>query len=204
MPPRARRSTRLTYTFTAPDRQFRCELQCGRCTATTTTGGQCSKRTCVGVPLCWMHLLRDGHLRIKTSTVPGANKGLFAVKRGAGRDGVVFRRGDLITRYHGERLSEAQVDARYGESNAYTAPYAVHVVDDLFENGACVRGVGSMVNHARGARANAKLDVGRGRESVLRATKVIRNGQEIFIDYGSDYRLDEPVSSRTARRAAPR
>ena len=49
-----------------------------------------------------------------------------------------------------------------------------------------------MANHADLARANAKLTP-RG----LVATKPIYDGDEILVNYGSDYGFDEPVIGKT-------
>lgn len=189
----------LVYSFAAPPNvRFTCPVQCGQCTATAANGQRCRKRTCVGVPMCWMHLMRESNLRIKASTLSGAGRGLFAVKRGAADTEVLFKKGDTVAPYGGELLTEREVDARYGAN--FTAPYAIKLRGDRFENGACVRGPGSMVNHVPARLANAEFRLTRDNRSRLVALKRIYNGQEVLVSYGSDYRLDEPTTSRTVRR----
>lgn len=154
----------------------------------------------MGVPRCWMHLLGESNLRIKQSAIPGANKGVFALKRGAGPNEVIFRRGDRITPYGGERVTMGMLDDRYRD---WTAPYGIAVDQnrDIYENGACMRGVGTMINHAPRNQANARF--GRvGDASWVVATRAIRNDQEILVDYGDDYRFDEPTAFSTKQRRA--
>ena len=52
-----------------------------------------------------------------------------------------------------------------------------HMQLNRYIDSACVRGVGSLINHA-----NARFSLGRDRV-VVRATKIIRQGQEILINY---------------------
>ena len=76
----------LVYSFQSTDgtHAFRCPLSCQVCEGRTKTGAPCRKRVCIGVPLCWQHLLASMHLRIKPSTHP-PGKGLFAMlSRGGG------------------------------------------------------------------------------------------------------------------------
>lgn len=194
----------LQFQFQAPGRPaFSCALQCQRCTAVSANGQQCKKTACIGVPKCWVHLLRDSSLRIKHTTLPGAarsEKGLFALQRGARAGDVVFAAGQLITPYGGERVRGAALQRRYGD---YTAKYGIQLAGNAYENGACVRGVGAIANHAPGRRANAEFVNDNGK-SKLYATRDITNGQEIFVDYGDQYLMDEPgVKSVTRRTRGP-
>lgn len=182
---------------------FGCELQCGQCKGTTRAGARCARTSCVSTPYCWTHLLKERRLRVAPSGLPGAGRGLFAADRGAAPDAVLFRKGDVIIEYGGEPLTRQQLDARYGD---FTAPYGLHVHGALYEDGACVRGPGTLTNHAPTRRANAKYafsrSLGRG---VVVATKPVRNGSEVLVNYGNDYRFDEPTqhaTRRAARRAA--
>ena len=199
--------TRLQFKFTAPNRDnFKCAIQCRRCAAVKPNGQQCRARTCMGVPYCWQHGQSEYKVRIKPSGIPGAGKGLFAASRAAAPGAVVFRRDDFIAPYGGEVITDAQLTDRYGN---YTAPYGMQVFGQRYENGACVRGPGSMANQAatRGA-ANAKLAHGRRTvDGVVQyyarvvAIKPIRNGQEILVWYGARYVFDEPGVSYQTKRA---
>ncbi len=69
--------------------------------------------------------------------------------------------------------------------------------DHRFEDGAIHRGVGTLVNQWPTAnRTNARFGVSRNR-IVLFTTKNIRNGQEIFVRYGNEYRFDEKTQYST-------
>jgi hypothetical protein len=144
--------------------------------------------------MCWQHLIKSQHLRIKESTIPGANKGLFVMSRDHGQNEIVFRRGEPIIDYGGERVTHDTLQHRYGD---YTAPYGLaegRAVDD----GACVRGTGTLANAGRGNVTNAKFQFLRPTKKFrIVATKNIRNNSEILVNYGRDYRLHEPIQFST-------
>jgi hypothetical protein len=132
------------------------------------------------------------HLRIKPSTVQNAGKGLFAVnpsdKTG---DAIVFRKDQDIIRYFGAPSTGQETYDRYGDA---LAPYtvAINVNQGLYEDAACQRGVGSLANHATQRNSNARFKIKRATSTrpaviMVTATKNIRNGHEIFINYGREY-----------------
>jgi hypothetical protein len=47
-----------------------------RCSGHTKTGARCKRRTAKS-PLCYYHLEKEDHVKIKKSTIPGAGLGLF-------------------------------------------------------------------------------------------------------------------------------
>ena len=101
---------------------------------------------------------------------------------------IVFKVGSKIIEYDGELVDSETLQERYGDE---TAPYGIHINRDRFEDGALHRGVGTLVNQSpRAAMTNARFGVSRNR-IVLFATKNIRNGQEIYVRYGNEYRFDE-------------
>jgi len=188
--------------------RFQCllhKLQCEHINA--TTGHRCRRFQIIGAVLCWQHLETDRHLRIQKSTVPHGGLGLFAFN-GAGDDAIVFSGprktrygytpGDFIIEYTGETLSNAAVNQRYRRKD--TAPYAARIDKHFIEDAACLRSAGSLANHKPHSRANARL-VSNGAVIQLVATKNIRNGAEIFIDYGGEYHLgDEGAEYRHRTR----
>lgn len=195
----------LVFSFRSPNRPlFECAVECQQCTAVSASGAQCKKRACIGVPKCWMHLLRDHSLRIKPSTIPGAGKGLFAMKRGAAANAVVFKKDAKIIDYYGDLVNRQTLDARYGD---HTAPYGIQIgTGNRYEDAACRRGVGAVANH-RGAGYNARLSY-RWQPTpaaLVKAIRPIRNGQEVLVSYGQGYLMDEAgVTHKTIRkRAAP-
>ena len=119
--------------------------------------------------------------------MPSAGLGLYAYNKTSNHD-ILFRRGDSTIKYDAERLTELQLNRRYGDDG--TAPYAVRVNKNIIEDGALQRSAGSMANHKARTYANADLTTNY-KFCSLKATKNIRNGQEIFVDYGSQYRFNE-------------
>jgi hypothetical protein len=144
----------------------------------------------IGLPYCWTHLLSEKNLRIKASTLPDAGKGLFAQKKNAGTD-IIFRKDDSIIQYQGQEIDGNQLQMRYDD---FTAPYGIQLNKGKFEDGACKRGAGNLVNHASSSsgKVNAQfvIDTRRNRV-VLKAIKNIRNDTEIFVNYGRDYGFNE-------------
>lgn len=178
--------------------QFQCALQCATCGEPTKAGHPCKRRACHGMPVCWTHCQKLYHLRTGTSTIPHAGKGLFVKVNSSFvypyPNDVVFRRGDWVCPYVGEHMTMQGIDARYGDDGE--APYSLCDGNQCVD-AACKRGWGSFANHR--AHANAEnvqyvLRVtGRGnnrtREFWLKATKNIRNNDEILANYGNIYTM---------------
>jgi hypothetical protein len=174
--------------------KFQCKIQCEQCCITKPDGGQCKRKTCIGSPYCYIHLLLVRHLRIKQSTLPNGGKGLFAMDPKATANAVVFKKGDTIIDYDGELINDNTKTARYGK---YTAPYAVECKKDCNVDCACERGVGANAN-TNPNHNNATFSVDRGRKTVkIKASKNIRNGEEIFLSYGRSFKLNEPTQHVT-------
>ena len=153
--------------------------------------------TVISLPYCWMHLRSIMHLRIKPSSIPDAGLGLWADWAGA-PNGVVYKKGDNLGYYEGEHMSQEQLAERYDNG----APYAMHVNANEAIDGALERYYLAAVNHKPRAQCNVEfLNPHQGRIRV-RATKNIMNGQELFINYGNDYRFhafDNHSTKKTRR-----
>jgi len=135
-------------------------------------------------------------LRVKPSTIVNGGRGLFADRPGPASDQPVFKKGQNIVKYYGEKISRAEMDQRY---NGFTGPYLIGLTNTQFEDGAKRRGVGSLANRNPGHN-NSNISVYRG-AATIRATKNIYNGQEIFCAYGSSFHMDEPgIISATVRK----
>lgn len=193
MPPRFR--------FRADDGSvaFQCPLQCARCEGRTRLDARCTRNTCIGTGLCWQHLLSTRNLRIKASAY---GKGLFAMLDRRTDDEalqrIVFRKGDPIIDYGGEALLMAEIFSRYAQ---FTAPYALQTTSSRAEDGACLRGIGTLVNHGVDRVANARFSISSASNNAARivAIKIIRHGQEIVINYGGAYRFGELTTHSTRR-----
>lgn len=180
------------------NRSFTCDLQCGQCEATAKNQQRCRKRTCIGVPFCWVHLLGESHLRIQASTIEGAGKGLFAMKRRAEENEIIFKPRETIIPYVGELISKDDSTERYGDR---TAAYGVERNQNQDIDAACKRGVGALANHRPTRYTNARLASSPVHGIIVVATKRIRNNQEIFINYGRHYIFNEQgVTNRTVNR----
>lgn len=115
-----------------------------------------------------------------------------------GDDAFVFLKGDLVIDYDGEKVVGAVVDSRYGE---WTAPYTVQNTDaeDLYEDAACHRGVGAIINQSK-LRPNVEfvnVGVGPDMHVSLMALRRIKNNSELMVNYNGTYALDEPTRHTT-------
>jgi len=192
---------RMRFSFTAqatgnkPYKHFSGDLKCGQCTAESESGERCSRRVCTGRKMCWQHTRSKLHLKVDKSKIAGAGKGLFAFrskKRGLSPQQLakpVFKKGDKIAKYSGQVISAATLEDRYGD---YTAPYALQVGDKIID-AALDRGIGSIFNHKPPSRSNAKFT----NTGKIIAKKPIKDGSEIYVDYGDEYKFDRNVTITT-------
>lgn len=103
-----------------------------------------------------------------------------------------------IIEYNGEKIDNDKLYRRYRDK---TGPYAFQSYDKkLLEDGACKRGVGTLINHKRGGKV--KIKPHQGKFKVF-ATQSIKNGEELFTNYGNNYRFGEGRYS-TKRKSAYR
>ena len=72
---------------------------------------------------------------------------------------VVFRKGEVVVYYGGDQCSEKTMNERYGE---FTAPYGFEgggkKGSKTNYDGACNRGLGTLVNHKPDLKANPVLN----------------------------------------------
>lgn len=178
---------------------FNAPLQCAQCTYVKPSDNQqCRRSACIGLPMCYSHIVDAFHVRIQDSTMSGAGKGLFAFRKGANPGDVVFFRKDYICPYNGEAIDAETLDARYGK---YTAPYGMQLTQSIFHDAATKRGIGSLANHKPTRDANCRLVVNqRTKETSIQALKSIKHGEELFCNYGKAFRFNEPVQYSTNRR----
>ena len=168
--------------FLDNDRTFSCQLQSVRCVSNKLNGERCKNKTVIGTPRCWRHLLKENRVRIKETEQHGL--GLFAMDpNNINGNHRVFKTNDVIVKYDGEIISFDERNTRYENK---TAPYAVLMNDGTINDGACRRGVGSLINHAPQGQANARFSFSRNENELqIKAIKNIRNGSEIRINYNA-------------------
>ncbi len=184
----------MYFHFQSDDSFFNKKLKTMRCEAVKANGQQCKNHTTIGQNYCHVHRKSMLHLQIKDSTISQAGKGLFA-----SGTGIIFRKGDRICMYNGQLIDKEELLRRYHDD---TAPYGIQLHkkngEDQYEDGALERGIGSLANHSRiKSKINARLSISHNNRAQLIATKNIRGGKEIFVNYGDDYRFDENVFTST-------
>ena len=177
------------------DRQTDLKLESNRCTGTVKSGAQCKRNVIIGQKTCHLHRVNK---KVQQSTVPAAGKGLFAYRKNAPANAIIFKNKDHITDYNGEVINTAELLRRYGD---YTGEYAIQIDRNTYEDGARTRGLGTLVNHSGNKKkVNAKFSVKRTKRIALVATKNIRNNTEIFINYGDEYQFNEPGTCNSTNR----
>jgi hypothetical protein len=164
---------------------FQCKLVSEQCSSKCRNGASCKRRVVMGLPYCWNHLLIEKHLRVKKSTIPHGGKGLYALDNSKGNE-IIFRKGDKIIEYEGERIDEEEINRRYGNTSA---PYTLNVDYDENIDCACQRGAGAIANTNKGHN-NAIFDITGNKKVYLMATKNIRNNTEIWCSYGRTYKMN--------------
>lgn len=176
------------------DFRFTCNLECRQCQGTTKAGNDCRRNTCKSLPYCHQHLKSELGLFIDTSTIRNAGNGLFTY--------TARRANEYLAPYIGKLLSVNQLNEMYGN---HIAPYAVRVSgvsddDGVYLDAACARGIAAFANHKE--NANARWAVNHQDRSIyIVATKRIKAGDEIFLDYGDEYfKENENARYRTTQR----
>jgi len=202
-------STRWSFNFNQD--MFSCDLQCTRCMFIKNNGEQCNRKTCYTLPVCWQHLIFQYKVRIgQTQLRTAAGQrfdfiGLFACDKSKEDGEVLFKKHDMIVPYVAEKADEDRLEDRYGD---FVVPYGL----DLDDAG-CVRSAASLINACQpgqknyytgpkkvlNCKNNAKFrlveemdgihlgDSPSAYFQVVCATKNIKNGDEILVDYGASY-----------------
>jgi hypothetical protein len=174
---------------------FECKINSVRCIGKNKSGQICKRRICIGTPYCFTHLPSYMHLKVKISNIPNAGKGIFAIDKTKNDNEIVFKKGDIICKYGGEFINLDEKNERYEN---YTAPYGMELSKNVFQDCACKRDVGSIVNTANYKKDNNVefiISTRPTREVKLRAKKNIYNNQELLVDYGRTYKLHENGAS---------
>ena len=175
------------FTFKVDDNhEFTCVLHSEQCQFIKQNGDRCKLKTILGSPYCFIHLKYHFHLTIKPSLIPNSGKGLFAFDPKKDANAIIFKKGDKIMEYKGELITNDELEERYGNK---TAPYSVKINKDLYQDCSCKRGSASIANTYPNHN-NATLLVHR-KKVFIKATKNIRNNEEIYLSYGRNFRLNE-------------
>jgi hypothetical protein len=190
------------FHFHYPNHEYDVQLQSWQCAHLKPDDTYCKRRVVIGLPLCYQHTASDYKLKIKESSIPNAGLGLYAYDKTKEIGDIVFdfnnrtKKGVKICPYFGEVIDEPTLISRYGQ---YTAPYGIKLNNGLYEDGARERGIGSLLNHKNKIHCNCKFSVGRDNRIYIVSTKKIKNGDELFVNYGRDYKFNDPVQTSTNR-----
>ena len=174
------------------------KLKSSTCTHIKDNGQQCKNKVVIGQPLCWIHNRTVKNVKIAISQIQEAGLGLYAFDSKENDNAIIFKKGEKICRYYGEHVDQEELVGRYGD---YTAPYGFQIRNNVFQDAAIQRGVGSLINHNR-QNKNCRFSTNTRNTMIwIVATKAIRNNKELYIDYGKDYKLNEPnVQTSTNNR----
>lgn len=199
------------FDYDCGNHALRQNIDCDRCSGRTSRNQRCSRRVCIGLPLCWQHAKKVYGVRVANSALHG--KGLFAA--------TPFSRGDWICPYGGEVITLAQMNGRY--PGDCVAPYGM-CDGNRCEDGAVRRGVGTIANGegppGRRIQTNSETVVFTRYDQVLeprrtrlqqegampvrgsmwvRATRNIPAGTEIIMNYGDEYWEDGPPTTHRTK-----
>ena len=185
-------------------------------------GKQCGRRTVIGTMICWQHLKDRHNLFIDDSNITHRvghllepiGKGLFTVVDEADPDAIIFRAGEVILYYYGFPLTDQEYEHKYGE---FTAPYTVGSKtrpDAPLVDSALFRSVAALANHRPEHSCNANFEAryptadhtGPFQYAIV-ASKNIKGGREIYVNYGRTYRINRAGSAdhitQSARKKPP-
>jgi hypothetical protein len=140
--------------------------------------GRCRRKTTITHPFCGPHTEEVQGLRVARSSIAAAGLGLHAVR--------MFAKGSILAEYSGERLSQEEYDARYEGEPMGTYGIEVdegYVLDARRTDSGIARYACDY--HGSGRRPNAEFVSDEGRVWIV-ATRTIRPGDEIFVDYGDE------------------
>ena len=147
-----------------------------QCTKIKPDGTQCKNRTLKG-PTCYIHALQRG-LRVKISSIPDAQMGLFATKD--------YRRNELIDEYKGSVI-EGPSDAIEDNKDYIISLNNNYHIDGEDPNSSFARFINDKRRHANtkftADNRNRKINV-RAKNNI-RATK--KHPKELYVSYGRDY-----------------
>ena len=130
------------FHFHTDDFNFDKKLSSRFCKFIKNNDRRCRNRCVIGLDYCHIHTKNELKLQIKNSTIAMAGKGLFAY---GNPNEIIFKKNTKICDYNGQLINEETLNERYDE---YTAPYAIKLHNNKYEDAAAVRGIGSTANHS--------------------------------------------------------
>lgn len=175
--------------------KFTCKLRSVKCCGKSLKGTPCRRNVAKGLFLCFQHTTALLGLRVDQSKLNSQMQGLFVCSNNHGANEIVFRKGDEICPYFGEIINKKTLSDRYPGDT--TAPYALQISKNRFIDSACLQSIGAKANTASsGFRNNARFSISHKLPYArIVATGNIRNGDEVLVSYGSQYKINGPTKS---------
>ena len=99
---------------------YRTILESVQCKEIKKNKQRCKNHVVIGLPYCYSHSKYFHQLTIKQSQIPNAGMGLYCVNPMKPDNEIIFKKGQLITKYYGEIIDENEVIERY---SLYTSEY---------------------------------------------------------------------------------
>ena len=126
-------------------------------------------------------LQEEDYLYTAISGLPGAGQGLFTA--------LPLYKDEVIAIFHGERLSAKEAEERATQG---LDRYFMELPDGTTLDAMGVQGFAKFANDAQGSestslRNNAKIALDDDGQVCLRATRRIREGEEVLCGYGKRY-----------------
>lgn len=141
--------------------------------------GQCKRMTTITHPYCAQHTREVLGLQVTKSRIPRAGLGLYAVR--------LFKKGQNIVEYRGEKMSTKQYDAKYeGQGlGAYGIELDARYVLDASKTSSGVARYACDYHGSGKHGPNARYESD-GKRVWIVALRDIKPGEEIYTDYGHE------------------
>jgi SET domain-containing protein len=143
--------------------------------------GRCKRMTVLTHPYCARHTREVQGVYVAKSTIKMAGLGLFAAK--------VFKKGETVAEYAGERISTEKYNRRYAKEDygAYGMSVNRNLVIDARKTSS---GIGRYVCDYSGSGKKPNVEYLEEKKKIhIVATRKILPGEEFLVDYGDEIRI---------------
>ena len=123
------------------------------------------------------------HINFKIKKSKYLGDGVFVHETGSDKEKVIFKKNDIILEYKGEKLKSKEVESLYKDNYA---PYLMYIGRNKYLDSACKRSLASMVNMGTKKENNCFFH-GIKNSIYIKASKDIKNFEELLCDYGEYY-----------------
>ncbi|MCX7930334.1 MAG: SET domain-containing protein [Chlorobi bacterium] len=149
-----------------------------QCAYVGPDGHRCRRLTTITHPYCPVHTRIVHGVEVRTSTIPGAGNGLFAVRR--------IPTNTYLFDYDGDRLTLREYTERYAEFGY--GPYAIELSSSVIVD-ACRTDAGIAryicTYHGSGRKPNVQYYTTGARVEIWTIRR-IEPGEELLADYGEE------------------